>query len=209
MARMSGYFREELLGATPRLQRGAETDREMLDRLRLALKAGEYFEVSTVNYRSDGTPYPVEWHISPVRNETGVITHFVSVQHDITRAFEDLKQIRLLSSALEMSSDSVFITDASGNIEYVNRAFEHYTGYDRHRVIGQNPRVLKSGQHSPQFYRNMWETLIRGEIFRDTFIDQGRDGQSLYMEQTITPIKGEQGDIIRYVAVGKDITRRV
>ncbi|CAM4168001.1 sensor domain-containing diguanylate cyclase [Vreelandella rituensis] len=209
MTSMSGYSREELLGATPRLLQGPKTDREILHRLRVALEAGEYFEANTVNYRKDGTPYQVEWNISPVRNEAGVITHFVSVQHDITRAFEDQKQIRMLSSALEMSSDSIVMTDAAGDIEYVNRTFERYTGYDRDIVIGQNPRLLKSGQHSAQFYRNMWDTLTRGETFHDIFIDQDRDGQCLYIEQTITPVKDEHGHIVRYVSLGKDITRRM
>lgn len=209
MARMSGYSREELLGATPRLLQGPETDREMLHRLRVALEAGEYFEANAVNYRKDGTPYQVEWNISPVRNEAGALTHFVSVQQDMTRAFEDQKQMLLLSNALEMSSDSVAITDADGNIEYVNRAFEHYTGYDRDAVLGQNPRLLNSGHHSAQFYRNMWDTLTRGETFRDTFVDQRRDGRHIYIEQTITPVKDERGLIVRYVSMGKDITERV
>lgn len=209
MTRMSGYSSEELLGSIPRWLQGSTTDREVLDRLRLALAAGEYFEANTVNYRKDGTPYQVEWNISPVRNVDGAVTHFVSVQQDITRAFEYQKQIRLLSSALEMSSDSVVMTNAVGDIEYVNRAFEQYTGYDRDVVLGQNPRLLKSGHHSAQFYRNMWDTLIRGEIVSDTFVDQGRCGQSFYIEQTITPVKDDQGHIIRYISVGKDITRRV
>lgn len=209
MARMSGYSREELLDATPRLLQGPETDRAMLQRLRLALEAGEYCEANAVNYRKDGTPYRVEWNISPVRNEAGALTHFVSVQQDMTRAFEDQKQMRLLSSALEMSSDSVAITNTAGNIEYVNRAFEHYTGYDRDAVLGQNPRLLKSGHHLAQFYRNMWDTLTRGETFRDTFVDQRRDGRHIYIEQTITPVKDERGLIVRYVSMGKDITERV
>lgn len=209
MTRMSGYSRKELLGATPRLMQGPKTDRNILNRLRLALAAGEDFEATTLNYRKDGTSYQVEWNVSPVRNEAGVVTHFVSVQRDITSAVEDQKQIRLLSNALEMSSDNVVITDAAGNIEYVNRAFEQYTGYSRDMVLGQNPRVLNSGQNSAQFYRNMWDNLTRGESFRATFIDQGRDGKNFHIEQTITPVKNEQGHIVRYISVGKDITRRV
>ncbi|MDR5900109.1 diguanylate cyclase [Halomonas vilamensis] len=209
MTRMSGYTREELLGATPRLLQGPRTDRDMLDRLRKALHAGEPFDAITVNYRKDGAPYDVEWNLSPVRNETGAITHFVSIQRDITASVEDQRQRLLLSSAIEMSSDSVVITDATGNIEYVNQAFERYTGYTRDAVIGQNPRLLQSGHHSAQFYRNMWDTLTSGDTFRDTFLDQTRDGAHRYVEQTISPIKDEQGRIVRYVSVGKDITQRL
>ncbi|MDR5897579.1 diguanylate cyclase [Halomonas vilamensis] len=209
MTCMSGYTREELLGATPRLLQGPKTDRETLDRLRESLNAGESFDAITVNYRKDGSPYDVEWNLSPVRNETGTITHFVSIQRDITSSVEDQRQRQLLSSVLEMSSDSVTITDATGDIEYVNRAFERYTGYTRDAVIGQNPRLLKSGHHSAKFYRNMWNTLINGGTFRDTFLDQTRDGAHRYIEQTISPIKDKQGRIFRYLSVGKDITQRV
>ncbi|MDR5900453.1 diguanylate cyclase [Halomonas vilamensis] len=209
MMRMSGYTREELLGATPRLLQGPKTDRAMLDRLRKALHAGDPFDAITVNYRKDGSPYDVEWNLSPVRNKTGTITHFVSTQRDITASVEDHRQRWLVSSAIEMSSDSVVITDANGNIEYVNQAFERYTGYMRDAVIGQNPRLLQSGHHSAQFYRNMWDILTSGDTFRDTFLDQTRDGTCRYVEQTISPIKDEQGHIIRYVSVGKDVTQRV
>ncbi|MYL22642.1 diguanylate cyclase [Halomonas alkaliantarctica] len=209
MTRMSGYSREELLGTTPRLLQGPETDRDMLDHLRAALANGEHFEANTVNYRKDGTPYWVEWSISPMHDEEGTLTHFISIQQDVTRLVEDQKQMKLLSSALEMSPDIVVMADAAGNIEYVNRAFERYTGYDRDDVLGQNPRLLKSGQHSAPFYRNMWDTLTRGETFRDTFVDQGIGGRLFHIEQTITPIKDDTGQIIRYVSIGKDITRRV
>ena len=141
MTRMSGYPKEALLGATPRILQGPRTDRDMLHRLRVALAAGEPFEASTVNYRRDGTPYQVEWHISPVRDETGSLTHFISVQHDITRALEDEKQIQLLSSVLEVSSDGVIMTDAVGNIEYVNASFEDYTGNDRGNSTALSPSI--------------------------------------------------------------------
>lgn len=209
MTRMSGYPKEALLGATPRILQGPRTDRDMLHRLRVALAAGEPFEASTVNYRRDGTPYQVEWHISPVRDETGSLTHFISVQHDITRALEDEKQIQLLSSVLEVSSDGVIMTDAVGNIEYVNASFEDYTGNDRETFIGQNLQECQADYPSARFYRNMEDALIRGEPFRETFIDQNRDGQRVHLQQTITPIKNAQEDIIRYVAVGKDITHHI
>ncbi|WP_202114698.1 sensor domain-containing diguanylate cyclase [Vreelandella zhuhanensis] len=98
MTSMSGYSREELLGATPRLLQGPKTDREMLHRLRAALAAGEYFEANTVNYRKDGIPYQVEWNISPVRNEAGVVTHFVSVQRDITRRMQHEQELKRIAS---------------------------------------------------------------------------------------------------------------
>ncbi len=81
---MSGYAKHELLGQTPRILQGNETDSKLMKRLRSTLEAGRSFADETVNYRKDGTPYFVEWRISPIRDISGKITHFVSIQRDIT-----------------------------------------------------------------------------------------------------------------------------
>ncbi|MGS2743529.1 sensor domain-containing diguanylate cyclase [Halomonas sp. LS-001] len=209
MTQMTGYTREELIGKTPRLLQGEKTDRSMLTCLRQALAAGEHFEAVTTNYCKDGRAYTVEWSISPVRSATGEITHFISVQRDLTRAFHDQETIQILSSALELSSDLVIMTDVKGHIEYVNPAFEQHSGHHRNDVMGQTPRILKSGQHTPRFYTHMWDTLTHGRPFSDTFIDQTADGQTVHLEQTITPVKNAQDQIIRYVSVGKDVTERI
>lgn len=209
MAQMTGYACEELLGRTPRLLQGKKTDRTMLRCLRQALEAGEHFEAVTTNYRKDGHAYPVEWSISPVHNAAGDVTHFISIQRDLTCAFNDQETIQILSSALELSSDLVIMTDVNGHIEYVNPAFEQHMGLHHDEVIGQTPHILKSGQHTPQFYTHMWDTLTNGQPFRETFTDHTSDGKTVYLEQTITPVKNAQDEIIRYVSVGKDITERV
>lgn len=82
--RMTGYGEDELLGVTPRMLQGPETDREVLDRVRSALEEGRPVREETVNYRKDGTPYVSSWTITPVRDETDTITHWASVQRDVT-----------------------------------------------------------------------------------------------------------------------------
>ncbi|MBL7958994.1 PAS domain S-box protein [bacterium] len=83
-SKMTGYTSEEVIGKSPRLMQGPKTDRKVLDRLKLCLENGEPFFGEAINYRKDGTEYYLEWHISPVRDTGGKITHFVSVQRDIT-----------------------------------------------------------------------------------------------------------------------------
>ena len=80
----TGYTREELLGRTPRIFQGTQTSREMLIELKQSLQQGFVYRANTTNYRKDGSSYQVQWQISPVRDEKGQITHFVSVQNDIT-----------------------------------------------------------------------------------------------------------------------------
>ncbi len=82
--RMTGYDEDELLGETPRLLQGPETGRETLDRVRQALEAGESTRAQTVNYRKDETPYVAQWTAAPVHSEDGTVSHWVSVQRDVT-----------------------------------------------------------------------------------------------------------------------------
>jgi PAS domain S-box-containing protein len=84
LCRMTGYRRDELLGRTPRIFQGRDTERTVLDRLKRQLAAGERFEGETVNYRKDGVPFVLQWRISPVRDASGRTTHFVSNQRDVT-----------------------------------------------------------------------------------------------------------------------------
>ena len=209
--RMTGYSREEALGKTPRILQGAATSRAVLDRLRGALLGGEYFEGETVNYRKDGTSYAVRWHISPVyaSDNDRDITHFVSVQKDVTEERRRDDDLRLLSTALEVSVDPVLITDPEGTITYVNAAFEEQTGYSRNEAVGKNPRFLQSGQQDAAFYREMWETLKRGDAFRGEFVNRRRDGTLMNMEQSISPVTDAHGRISHYVSISKDVTDRV
>jgi PAS domain S-box-containing protein len=84
MTKLTGYDEEELLGRTLRLLQGPKTDLSLLDRLKNRLCEGKPFVGETVNYRKDGSPYHLRWRVTPIRNEDGAITHFVSVQEDVT-----------------------------------------------------------------------------------------------------------------------------
>lgn len=96
-ARMTGYEASEVLGRTPRFLQSPDTDRAVLGRMRAALAVGQPFQGEVVNYRKDGSTYMVEWQVTPVREDDGRISHWVSVQRDVTRrrAFED-RQARMV-----------------------------------------------------------------------------------------------------------------
>ncbi|MBN2826059.1 MAG: PAS domain S-box protein [Campylobacterales bacterium] len=96
----TGYTLEELQDKTPRILQGEETDRDLLKELKAKCQKGEFFQGSTINYRKDGTKYHVEWNISPIRNEKGEITHFISMQKDITKEVEYKKLLEDLSHKL-------------------------------------------------------------------------------------------------------------
>lgn len=83
--RMTGYSFDEAVGQTPRMLQGPKTDRLMMARLKQTLRQGQMFYGETVNYRKDGSEFNIEWHIAPIKNATGEVTHYVAIQRDITQ----------------------------------------------------------------------------------------------------------------------------
>ena len=113
-----------------------------------------------------------------------------------------------LSMAIEQSPESVVIADMDAHIVYVNAAFERTTGYTREEMLGQNPRVLNTGLTPPSTYKDMWATLVSGEVWRGEFHNTRKDGSTYLELATIAPIKTPDGVITHYVAVKEDITQR-
>jgi PAS domain S-box-containing protein len=122
------------------------------------------------------------------------------------RRLED--ELRKLASAVEHAASTIVITDTSPRIQYVNPAFTRMTGYTLDEVRGRNPRVLKSGRHSREFYRDLWDTLLRGEMWRGEFINRRKTGELYYEATRITPLRDETGRVTHYLAVKDDITDR-
>lgn len=113
-----------------------------------------------------------------------------------------------LSLAVDQSPNSIIISDLDANIEFVNEAFVKTTGYCREEAIGQNPRILQSGETPESTYTEMWATLTRGETWKGELIDKRKDG-SLYTEQAvIAPVFQADGKASHYVAIKENITDR-
>jgi PAS domain S-box-containing protein len=89
---------------------------------------------------------------------------------------------------IEQVADHVMITDKNGLIEFVNSAFEKTTGYSKEEVLGQNPRFIKSGNQSPEFYQSLWGTILAGRVFYCRTINKKKNGQLYVAKQTVSPI---------------------
>ena len=113
-----------------------------------------------------------------------------------------------LVTAIEQTGDSVIVTDPDGAILYCNPAFERVTGYSRKEVIGQNPRLLKGDHHEDQFYKDLWETINRGEVWVGNFVNRRKDGEALEEEASISPVLGDDGEIVSFVSVKRDVTHQ-
>jgi polar amino acid transport system substrate-binding protein len=161
---------------------------------RLRCKSGEYRW-----YRAMGQAL---W------NEDGQAYRMAGSIVDITEGRFAQEQVTKLSRATENSPASVVITDKDGNIEYVNPTFCKVTGYSPQEAIGNNPRVLKSGDLSESFYKNLWETILSGKTWKGDFINKKKNGEEFWESASISPIKNDRGEITHFVAVKQDITER-
>lgn len=208
LCEMTGYSAAELLGQTPRILQGALTSPEVLQTLRECLQSDRFFRGSTINYRKDGRPYTVEWNISPVKDEAGVTTHYVSVQQDISAVTEARATSQLLAQALDATQDAVMIANAQGEIEFVNHGFELITGYSRVEALGQNPAMLKSGEHTEAFCGRLWAAIQSGQTFRAVFINRHKQGHLIHCEETVSPIRDAGGAVTHFVSVIRDQTAR-
>jgi PAS domain S-box-containing protein/diguanylate cyclase (GGDEF)-like protein len=116
-------------------------------------------------------------------------------------------EIKMLLKAINETDNWVVVTNIDGIIEYANITVEEVTGYNREEIMREDPSLFKSGKHDNEFYKELWETIKSGEVFNDVLINKKKNGEYFYSEQTITPIKNDDGEIINFISVGKDITQ--
>ena len=114
----------------------------------------------------------------------------------------------IYASIVEQTDDLVYVTTKDGTIEYVNPACEKYTGYTKEELLGKKPSILKSDVHPAEFYKNLWDTILAGMPYRGVVINRKKNGEFYYEDKTITPLKNETGEILYFIATGKDITER-
>ncbi len=116
--------------------------------------------------------------------------------------------LALQTTALSTIANAVMIADTRGIIRWVNPAFASLTGYSSQEAIGDTPRLLQSGEHSPEFYKDLWDTILAGNTWQGTFINRRKDGSLYHDEHTITPFRSKEGVITHFIAIMNDVTAR-
>ncbi len=116
--------------------------------------------------------------------------------------------LRKLNRAVDNSASGILITDTSGTIEYVNDRMCEISGYNRDQLIGQNPRILKSGETDPSIYQSMWETLNAGNDWRGELKNRTCSGEVIWCMESISAIQDEDGRVSNYVAVVENVNER-
>src|SRR5574343_831839 len=132
----------------------------------------------------------------------------MSVAADITARKEAEEELRKLSLAVEQSPECIVITDIQATIEYVNEAFLRVTGFKREEVIGQNSRILQSGNTPKENYAALWDALAHGRPGQGEFYNRRKNGSTFVEFAIVAPIREPDGRITHYVAIKEDITEK-
>jgi PAS domain S-box-containing protein len=127
---------------------------------------------------------------------------------DITEIINAQREINRFYTGLEQTSNSIMITNIKGEIEYVNEAFERISGYNKAEVLGKNPSILKTGHTTDEEYKELWETITNGSVWKGEMLNQRKDGTTYWEESTISPVINDLGKIDSYIAIKEDVTEK-
>ena len=203
-----GYAADELLGRSP-LEFVAPEQRDEAAQALARLFQDQTIESLRVRARAhDGREIVLEVR-GRILKRNGRVSGTFHIARDVTRQVQAEEKLRQLSNAVEQASDAVFITDRRGVIQYANPAMERMSGYAREELLGATPRLFKSDRHEAAFYRQLWRTVLRGETFRATLVNRRKDGGLFHVDEVITPLRDERGEITHFVATWRDVTDRV
>ncbi len=131
-----------------------------------------------------------------------------SVRELVGPGGSELQLILLHSTALASAANAIFITDREGHIRWANAAFSRLSGYAPEELLGQKPRLLRSGSLDGSFFEELWQTILAGEVWTGEVMEQRKDGSPYVVQQTVTPLRGSDGEVSHFLAVHEDITAR-
>jgi len=203
--RVLGWREDEVVGRPATILR--PDDPAWVSRGFAEVMAGETLVAVPVRYpHRDGRPRDLELFVAPLRDDAGGVRGAVVVAEDVTAIHEAQADRARLATAIDQAAEAIVVTDPDGRIVYANPAFERITGYARSELLGQNPRVLKSGAHDAPFYARLWSTLLAGRTWRGTLTNRRKDGTLFEEEAAISPVRDSSGQITAFVAVKRDLS---
>ena len=211
---ISQYSREELIGQTHRLLKSDVHPDSLYKNLWQTISRGGIWHGELKNRAKDGSYYWVNATIMPFLNEKGKPHTYMTIRFDITlqKNFERRLKTQIMElNDYKFAIDTaaiVAITDIKGRITYVNDKFCQISQYSREELIGQYHRILNSAHHSPDYIRQMWLTIAKGNVWRNEFRNQAKDGSCYWVDTTIVPFLDSTGKPYMYLTIRFDISNQ-
>ncbi|MCT4661322.1 MAG: PAS domain S-box protein [Tissierellales bacterium] len=186
----------------------AELERKIHDRFINYKKSldTEYSIDDILQTEINGIKICLEIKFNRIGRKEKVPVYYFLIIEDITEVLNISDSKNRMFTLLSQTPSSVVITDIEGNIQYVNPRFCRVTGYTQEELIGQNPRILKSGTQSAEVYKDLWLTISSGKTWRGEFQNKRKNGELYWEYVTIFPIKNELGDVVNYAGIKQDIS---
>lgn len=179
-------------------------NRDLWNSNSILLQVGKVLE--SFGRRKDGSEFPIEVSIGSWDTKEG--RFFTGMVRDVSERKQAEENLRLQGAALEAAANGIIITDREGTITWVNPALTRLTGYTAQELIGQNPRIFKSGVHGQPFYRDLWDTILSGKIWHNEQVNRHKDGHFYVEEMTIAPVQQQKGEISHFIAIKQDVSER-
>ena len=208
---ITGYRQDEVIGQSPKILQGPETDREVLDKLKRRLQKGRAFFGQTVNYRKDGSEFINQWDVHPLLDEKGQATHWISYQHDITE--RKRSEIKLLDTQVEFDqlveeSKKILVdVDEKGQIITSNKAFRDFLGYKAEELNRMNLTDLVLQKH----HKTLGRLLNHGAFGTPKYELEikNKQGQQIEVYAATRLLKPNGKTIIRVALENRTIQKRI
>ena len=191
------------LGKLSPAQAKAEEDKELL----IINQQSKHLQYEELKRNILSKEWWFEVNKAPILNEQNNVEGILTIYHDISKRKHAESMMRLAATAFE-THEAVTITDPSGVILSVNKAFSEVTGFDENEVIGKTSRILSSGKHDMTFYSQMWQSLVCEGRWKGEVINRRKNGEEYTQQLTITAIVDDDEQVISYVGVFSDISEK-
>ncbi|MGQ5525148.1 PAS domain S-box protein [Chitinimonas sp. PSY-7] len=212
-SRITGYQPDEVIGKSPTdLLLCDNSDPHTAGLIRAQLDTQQSLSCEVLNQTKEGREYWAHVELQPLWNPSGQFNGFMAIESDITAA--RLASIQLQVALRESNALNqvirdhaiVSVTDRAGHIIEVNEAFCQINGYTEEELLGKNHRIVNSSYHDTTFWQAMWTSITQGTAWRSEMCNRHKQGDLYWVDSIITPLRGENGQIDRYLSIGVNIT---
>ncbi len=200
------YTEEEVLGKNIAIVSSTVSDVNILQKIKLATYNGGW-QGELINKTKSGRTFPIFLSTTPIFNKNNIPFAMIGVARDVTIQKNHESEILKLNQAIIQSSISIILTDPNGTIEYANPKALEITGYLEEELLGQNPRIFKSGFTPLETYKELWNTITSGKEWHGELLNKKKSGELYWEYASISSIKDKNNQVVQFIAFKDDITK--